>query len=142
MKFLVSIALVALLAAVCGALPQNPPRVPEPDDPKDVAAIEASGGVGLSRDRDGNVSGLKVGWEPDPDVLAHIARLRHVRSIKVDSDKDADHWLIPTAEVPVTNLYRDEILDDARLPIQLTAYTPCFRAEAGAAGNPPWPCFF
>ena len=49
--------------------------------------------------------------------------------------KDSDHWLIPTAEVPVTNLYRDEILDDARLPIALTAYTPCFRAEAGAAGK-------
>ena len=46
-----------------------------------------------------------------------------------------DHWLIPTAEVPVTNLYRDEILDDAKLPISLTAYTPCFRAEAGAAGK-------
>ena len=49
--------------------------------------------------------------------------------------KDSDHWLIPTAEVPVTNLYRDEILDDARLPIAFTAYTPCFRAEAGAAGK-------
>ena len=51
------------------------------------------------------------------------------------SYKDNDHWLIPTAEVPVTNLYRDEILDEARLPICLTAYTPCFRAEAGAAGK-------
>ena len=49
--------------------------------------------------------------------------------------KNNDHWLIPTAEVPVTNLYRDEILDEARLPISLTAYTPCFRAEAGAAGK-------
>jgi len=49
--------------------------------------------------------------------------------------KDNDHWLIPTAEVPVTNLYRDEILDEARMPISLTAYTPCFRAEAGAAGK-------
>ena len=49
--------------------------------------------------------------------------------------KDNDHWLIPTAEVPVTNLYRDEILDEERLPISLTAYTPCFRAEAGAAGK-------
>jgi seryl-tRNA synthetase len=49
--------------------------------------------------------------------------------------KDNDHWLIPTAEVPVTNLYRDEILDEAKLPILLTAYTPCFRAEAGAAGK-------
>ncbi|MFP5236595.1 MAG: serine--tRNA ligase [Acidobacteriota bacterium] len=44
-------------------------------------------------------------------------------------------YLIPTAEVPVTNLYRDEILDESRLPISLTAYTPCFRAEAGAAGK-------
>jgi seryl-tRNA synthetase len=49
--------------------------------------------------------------------------------------KDADHWLIPTAEVPVTNLYRDEILEESRLPISITAYTPCFRAEAGAAGK-------
>ena len=49
--------------------------------------------------------------------------------------KDNDHWLIPTAEVPVTNLYRDEVLDEARLPISLTAYTPCFRAEAGAYGK-------
>jgi len=49
--------------------------------------------------------------------------------------KDSDHWLIPTAEVPVTNLYRDEILDETRLPISFTAYTPCFRAEAGAAGK-------
>ncbi len=49
--------------------------------------------------------------------------------------KESDHWLIPTAEVPVTNLYRDEILDESRLPISLVAYTPCFRAEAGAAGK-------
>jgi seryl-tRNA synthetase len=46
-----------------------------------------------------------------------------------------DLFLVPTAEVPVTNLYRDEILDGARLPIALTAYTPCFRREAGAAGK-------
>ena len=49
--------------------------------------------------------------------------------------RDNDHWLIPTAEVPVTNLYRDEILDETALPIHFTAYTPCFRAEAGAAGK-------
>ncbi len=47
----------------------------------------------------------------------------------------ADLWLIPTAEVPVTNLYRDEILDGARLPISLTAYTACFRSEAGSYGK-------
>jgi seryl-tRNA synthetase len=49
--------------------------------------------------------------------------------------RDNDHWLIPTAEVPVTNLYRDEILEEAKLPISLTAYTPCFRAEAGTYGK-------
>ena len=46
-----------------------------------------------------------------------------------------DLWLIPTAEVPVTNLYRDEVLEEARLPISLTAYTPCFRSEAGSYGK-------
>src|SRR5215467_4475821 len=48
---------------------------------------------------------------------------------------DKDLWLIPTAEVPVTNLYRDEVLDSLRLPISLTAYTPCFRSEAGSYGK-------
>src|SRR6202165_4502569 len=48
---------------------------------------------------------------------------------------DKDLWLIPTAEVPVTNLYRDEVLDQARLPVSLTAYTPCFRSEAGSYGK-------
>src|SRR5581483_9673906 len=44
-------------------------------------------------------------------------------------------WLIPTAEVPLTNLVRDSILDEAQLPMRMTACTPCFRAEAGAAGK-------
>lgn len=44
-------------------------------------------------------------------------------------------FLIPTAEVPVTNLYQDEILASSELPIKMTAYTPCFRKEAGAAGR-------
>jgi seryl-tRNA synthetase len=69
-----------------------------------------------------------VGSVGEQDARDHLA----------ESKKKAvfnDHWLIPTAEVPVTNLYRDEILDEARLPICLTAYTPCFRAEAGAAGK-------
>ncbi len=46
-----------------------------------------------------------------------------------------DYYLIPTAEVPVTNIYRDEIIDESNLPIYMTAYTPCFRAEAGSAGR-------
>jgi len=44
-------------------------------------------------------------------------------------------YLIPTAEVPLTNIYADEILDGARLPIKMTAYTPCFRSEAGSYGK-------
>ena len=48
---------------------------------------------------------------------------------------DKNLYLIPTAEVPVTNLYRDETLDGTRLPISLAAYTPCFRSEAGSYGK-------
>ncbi|MHB1312733.1 MAG: serine--tRNA ligase [Gemmatimonadaceae bacterium] len=49
--------------------------------------------------------------------------------------EDEQGYLIPTAEVPVTNLYRDEILDAAQLPMAMCAYSPCFRREAGAAGK-------
>jgi len=48
---------------------------------------------------------------------------------------EEDYWLIPTAEVPLTNLVREEIVDEAKLPMRVTAGTPCFRAEAGAAGR-------
>lgn len=50
-------------------------------------------------------------------------------------DKEAGHYLIPTAEVPVTNIARDEILDAASLPMKLTSHTPCFRSEAGSYGK-------
>jgi seryl-tRNA synthetase len=46
-----------------------------------------------------------------------------------------DFWLIPTAEVPVTNIYRDETLEADALPVKLVAYTPCFRSEAGSYGR-------
>ncbi len=46
-----------------------------------------------------------------------------------------DYYLIPTAEVPVTNMYRDQILEEAQLPMRFVAGTPCFRAEAGSAGR-------
>ena len=49
--------------------------------------------------------------------------------------ENTDYYLAPTAEVPVTNLYRDETLDAERLPISLVAYTPCFRSEAGSYGR-------
>jgi seryl-tRNA synthetase len=49
--------------------------------------------------------------------------------------RDEDYFLIPTAEVPVTNLHRDETLNESTLPIRYTAYTPCFRREAGSYGK-------
>ena len=49
--------------------------------------------------------------------------------------EDKDLWLVPTAEVPLTNFHRGEILDAERLPLKYVAYTPCFRTEAGAAGQ-------
>jgi seryl-tRNA synthetase len=61
-----------------------------------------------------------------PKFAADLFRVPHGKQ---------DLWLIPTAEVPVTNLYRDEVLEAARLPISLTAYTPCFRSEAGSYGK-------
>ncbi|RJP39905.1 MAG: serine--tRNA ligase [Desulfobacteraceae bacterium] len=48
---------------------------------------------------------------------------------------DRDYYLIPTAEVPVTNIYQDEVIDEERLPIYYAAYTPCFRSEAGSYGK-------
>jgi len=49
--------------------------------------------------------------------------------------QDSDHWLIPTAEVPVTNIFRDETLEDADLNVSFCAYTSCFRSEAGSYGK-------
>jgi seryl-tRNA synthetase len=77
---------------------------------------------------------------PSRSVAIRLAtrELSHVQA-RVSWDRlwyvPPDLWLIPTAEVPVTNLYRDEVLDAARLPISLVAYTPCFRSEAGSYGK-------
>ena len=49
--------------------------------------------------------------------------------------EDFDLYLVPTAEVPLTNLHRDETLDESELPVRYCAYTPCFRAEAGSHGR-------
>jgi len=62
--------------------------------------------------------------------------IAYLRKAKADSFVDPNwRWLIPTAEVPLTNLVRESILDEAQLPLRYTACTPCFRAEAGAAGK-------
>ena len=54
---------------------------------------------------------------------------------RIATEEGEPFWLVPTAEVPLTNYVADEILNEAELPLRFTAYTPCFRAEAGAAGR-------
>jgi seryl-tRNA synthetase len=79
--------------------------------------------------------------EVEPPFLANSATLRGTGQLpKFEQDlfKIAGEWdlyLIPTAEVPLTNIHRDEILDGRELPIRYTAYTPCFRSEAGSYGQ-------
>ena len=69
------------------------------------------------------------------DLIAYKHQLARIKSQMRALVGDSDLWLIPTAEVPLTNLVREKITDEAELPIRVTAYTPCFRAEAGAAGK-------
>jgi seryl-tRNA synthetase len=78
--------------------------------------------------------------EVEPPFLVNTASLRGTGNLpKFEQDLfkiagDWDLYLIPTAEVPLTNLHRDEILDGRQLPLRYTAYTPCFRSEAGSYG--------
>jgi seryl-tRNA synthetase len=78
--------------------------------------------------------------EIEPPFLVNAAALRGTGNLpKFEQDLfkiagDWDLYLIPTAEVPLTNLHRDEILDGRQLPLRYTAYTPCFRSEAGSYG--------
>jgi seryl-tRNA synthetase len=70
------------------------------------------------------------------DSFREIASQGSVQFSNFDLNEDwARHWLIPTAEVPMTNLVRESIVDEAKLPLRFTAGTLCFRAEAGAAGK-------
>jgi seryl-tRNA synthetase len=79
--------------------------------------------------------------EAEPPLLVNAAALRgtgNLPKFEPDLFKIAGEWdlyLIPTAEVPLTNLHRDEILDGRTLPLRYTAYTPCFRSEAGTYGK-------
>jgi seryl-tRNA synthetase len=79
--------------------------------------------------------------EMAPPVMANQATLTstgHLPKFEADLFKIAGDWslyLIPTAEVPLTGLHRDEILDGRQLPLNYTAYTPCFRSEAGSYGK-------
>jgi seryl-tRNA synthetase len=62
-------------------------------------------------------------------------KLRELSNLEPNEAIASFGWLVPTAEVPLTNLVRESIRDEAELPMRVTAYTPCFRAEAGAAGK-------
>ncbi len=64
-----------------------------------------------------------------------IGAIEFVRRVLDKAESEEDYWLVPTAEVPLTNLVREQVLDEAMLPLRMTAYTPCFRAEAGSAGR-------
>jgi seryl-tRNA synthetase len=68
----------------------------------------------------------------DPMEVAHLYRDLFDRALKTNK---ADYWLIPTAEVPLTNLVAGKLLNEGDLPLRFTAWTPCFRSEAGAAGK-------
>ncbi|MBN8970156.1 MAG: serine--tRNA ligase [Rhizobiales bacterium] len=71
---------------------------------------------------------------PPADLRIHDL-LPFEKRVVADIPSEINYWLIPTAEVPLTNLVRESILDEKELPMRLTALTPCFRAEAGAAGR-------
>ncbi len=77
--------------------------------------------------------------EVNPPLLVHDAVMFGTAQLPKFVDDQfrttTDLWLIPTAEVPLTNLVRESIVEEAELPMRLTALTPCFRAEAGAAGK-------
>jgi len=77
---------------------------------------------------------LRVPYLVTRETLTGTGQLPKFADESYQTERD-DLWLIPTAEVPVTNLHRDELLEGADLPILYTAYSPCFRREAGAAGK-------
>jgi seryl-tRNA synthetase len=86
----------------------------------------------------------KFGYtEVSPPVLVHSQAMFGTGQLpkfqddlfRIETGEGDPFWLIPTAEVPLTNYVADEILNEAELPLRMTAFTPCFRAEAGAAGR-------
>jgi len=77
---------------------------------------------------------VRVPYLVNPESMTGTGQLPKFADESYRTERD-DLWLVPTAEVPVTNLHRDEILEMADLPVRYTAYSPCFRREAGAAGK-------
>lgn len=77
---------------------------------------------------------LRVPYLVNREAMTGTGQLPKFEDESYQAERD-DLWLIPTAEVPVTNLHRDELLKAEGLPAKFTAYSPCFRREAGAAGK-------
>ena len=108
----------------------NPKRTPRFDE---LLSIRDHGGTWVvkSVDAGSRTTVVELVYPAGDDEV-----IRHREPVSFDNLLyRKDLWLIPTAEVPVTNLYRDETLEAARLPVCLTAYTPCFRSEAGSYGK-------
>jgi len=78
---------------------------------------------------------FEAAWPTEEAHKEDRGRTKEQRLASTDYRRGANLWLIPTAEVPLTNLVRESIVDEAELPLRFTAGTPCFRAEAGAAGK-------
>lgn len=93
--------------------------------------------INLFLDRHAGKNGyreVRVPYMVTSETLTATGQLPKFAEESYQAERD-DLWLIPTAEVPVTNLHRDEILALEELPVRYTAYSPCFRREAGAAGK-------
>jgi seryl-tRNA synthetase len=100
----------------------------------------------LPKFRDDQFISAEMGWRQKrlDEILSpldqemarrHVGAKEAVDQLISEAETAEEFWLIPTAEVPLTNLSRESILDEAQLPMRFTACTPCFRAEAGAAGK-------
>ncbi len=96
--------------------------------------VSANPGARASYDNFARLSEAEI--QSDADLAHRQSSAAAWNEAALSAGLKADHlWLIPTAEVPLTNLVRDSILDEKQLPMRVAALTPCFRAEAGAAGR-------
>ncbi|MCU0533319.1 MAG: serine--tRNA ligase [Hydrococcus sp. Prado102] len=139
-------------------LPQNPDILPHWEIGEKLGILNFERAVKVAQTRFVNLIGagaaleralinfmldrqIAAGYlEVIPPVLISSASLQGTGQLPKFAEesfqcKDDDLWLAPTAEVPVTNFYRDEILEATQLPIKHCAYTPCFRREAGSYGK-------
>lgn len=99
------------------------------DYASDFGRTVAEGMLSQSPNYDGSSEGFQAAIEQV--MRTHDPR----RTARAEAELDQAHWLIPTAEVPLANLVREQITSEEALPLRFTALTPCFRSEAGASGR-------